>query len=462
MIVRHYLSKEVLFVMADDIQATPRHLSQKHHMTIHWKDSIADDNICATKASLNERAGVVGRVGIMLLSCGTGAWRVRDAMNVVARALNLTCSAEVGLLTISYTCFSQNLSHSQILTLPKSGVNTDKLGRMESFVRNFAQECTHLTIRQIHIKLDKIQKRPGNYNAWQAALAAAVACSAFVFLLGGGLVEMFCCFVGAGIGNWVRKEMTNHSITMLADISVSVAVACLAYLACFKCLELFFGISLQHEAGYIGAMLFVIPGFPFITSMLDMSKLDMKSGLERLAYALTIIVTATLVGWIVALTVHLRPKNFLPLNLSPMLMLFLRLIASFFGVYGFSIMFNSPRKMAFWAGILGALGNTLRLELVDLTHIPAGTAAFAGAFLAGILASLVNKKHGYPRISLTVPAIVIMIPGLYIYRGVYNIGINSIGVGALWLSKAAMIIMFIPLGLFVARVLLDKKWRYCD
>ena len=119
-------------------------------------------------------------------------------------------------------------------------------------------------------------------------------------------------------------------------------------------------------------------------------------------------------------------------------MMLLRLPASFCGVYGFSVMFNSPRKMAFAAGVLGALGNTLRLELVDLTNIPAGAAAFVGSFVTGILASVVNKKHGYPRISLTVPAIVIMIPGLYIYRGVYNIGINAIGIGALWLCKAAM------------------------
>lgn len=442
--------------------ATRLRLSQKHHMTIHWKDFISDDTICATEASLAERSGVVGRVGIMLLACGTGAWRVRDAMNIVARSLNLTCSAEVGLLTISYTCFSKDFSHSRVLTIAKSGVNTDKLGIMEKFVKKFPKECQHLTIRQIHIQLDKIQHQSGNYTIFQAALAAALACSSFVFLLGGGPIEMLCCFVGAGIGNLIRKLMATKKITLLADISVSVAAACLSYLFFFKFLNLVFGVSSQHEAGYIGAMLFVIPGFPFITSMLDMSKLDMKSGLERLSYALMIIITATLVGWLVALMVHLRPQNFLPLPLSPLLMMLLRLPASFCGVYGFSVMFNSPRKMAFAAGVLGALGNTLRLELVDLTNIPAGAAAFVGSFVTGILASVVNKKHGYPRISLTVPAIVIMIPGLYIYRGVYNIGINAIGIGALWLCKAAMIIMFIPLGLFVARILLDKKWRYCD
>ena len=47
-------------------------------------------------------------------------------------------------------------------------------------------------------------------------------------------------------------------------------------------------------------------------------------------------------------------------------MLLLRLAASFCGVFGFSIMFNSPYKLATLAGVIGAIANTLRLELVDL------------------------------------------------------------------------------------------------
>ena len=39
-----------------------------------------------------------------------------------------------------------------------------------------------------------------------------------------------------------------------------------------------FGISVQHEAGYICAMLFIIPGFPFITSGIDLAKLDIEIG----------------------------------------------------------------------------------------------------------------------------------------------------------------------------------------
>ena len=92
--------------------------------------------------------------------------------------------------------------------------------------------------------------------------------------------------------------------------------------------------------------------------------------------------------------------------------------------------------------------------------MPGGAAAFIGALTAGLLASIVRKKVGYPRISITIPSIVIMVPGLYMYRAVYNIGLTSISTGALWLTRALLIVVFLPLGLIAARILTDKTWRH--
>lgn len=64
-------------------------------------------------------------------------------------------------------------------------------------------------------------------------------------------------------------------------------------------------------------------------------------------------------------------------------------------------MFNSPVRLAATAAGIGAIANTLRLEMVDMTAIPPAGAAFVGALTAGILASLIKSKVGYPRISLT-------------------------------------------------------------
>ena len=57
----------------------------KQHMTIHWKHIVKDDDsVPSTEATLKEKATLVGRVGLMMLSVGTGAWRVRNSMNEVA------------------------------------------------------------------------------------------------------------------------------------------------------------------------------------------------------------------------------------------------------------------------------------------------------------------------------------------------------------------------------------------
>ena len=140
----------------------------------------------------------------------------------------------------------------------------------------------------------------------------------------------------------------------------------------------------------------------------------MRSGLERMAFASMIIVVATAVGCIIALVLHLHPQDFLPLNLEPVILTILRLFASFCGVFGFSIMFNTEVKMAMLAAVFGAIANTMRLSLVDFVNWPPALAAFLGAFLAGILASIVRRKIGYPRIALTVPAIVIMLSLIHI------------------------------------------------
>ena len=439
----------------------PEQPFKRNHMAIPWHEYIQDKNRPLTQATLSEKASVIGRVGLMLLSCGTGAWRVRSSMNTLSECLGIVCSADIGLLSIAYTCFDGTESFSQSLCLTNTGVNTSKLNRLEHLVAHFSAECSQLTGEQLHSKLDEIDQIHGLYSPIALGFAAALACGAFTFLLGGGLWEMLFAFLGAGIGNTIRCKLTKHHFTLFLCIVTSVASACLIYAGCLQLAESFFSISSQHEAGYICSMLFIIPGFPFITSGIDLAKLDMRSGLERLAYAVLVVMVATLAAWMMALLLHLTPVDFMNLHLNPTQYCLFRLIASFCGVFGFSVMFNSPVKLAATAAAIGAVSNTLRLELVDLTSCPPAIAAFLGALTAGLLASLLKVYVGYPRVSITVPSIVIMVPGLYLYKAIYNLGIMSLSDAAVWMTSALLIIAALPLGLIFARIITDKTFRYC-
>lgn len=436
---------------------------RKNHMDIAWHE-YTDENgadIPVTQASLTEKASIIGRVGIMFLSCGTGAWRVRSSMNTLAEIMGITCTADIGLMSIEYTCFDGENAFTQSLCLTNTGVNTSKLNRLEHFIREFEVDGKNMSGEELHSLLDDIERIHGLYSPIALGFAAALACCGFTFLLGGGPIEMFCAFVGAGVGNFLRCKLTKHHFTLFLCIVSSVSLACLVYAGFLKIGEVLFGISIQHEAGYICAMLFIIPGFPFITSGIDLAKLDMRSGTERLMYALIIILVATMSAWIMALLLQLKPVDFIRISLPVKLWIVFRFLASFCGVFGFSIMFNSPIRLASASALIGAVANTLRLELVDLAGMPPAAAAFIGALTAGLFASMIKNKAGYPRISLTVPSIVIMVPGLYLYRGFYNLGIMSLSTAASWFAAAILIIAALPLGLIFARILTDRTFRYC-
>ena len=325
-----------------------------------------------------------------------------------------------------------------------------------------------ITVRQAHERLDLIERRKPLYKPWFSGLASAIACAAFVFLLGGGPYDMVGAFVGAGLGQWMRRRLFAHHLNQFFVTFVCVAAAALACTGTLRLIGIFDPVALSHDTAYIGAMLFVIPGFPLITGGLDMAKIDFPSGIQRVAYVLCIILMATLAGWAVAVMVHLHPEGFEPLGLNPWINGLLRLVAAFAGVWGFSVLFNSPQRMCLTAALIGAITDTLRLELQDFGMAPE-MATFIGAFLAGILASTWRSSvrrgwlppHlGYPRICLTVPSIVIMVPGLYMYRAMWYLGsfqtINALD----WAFRAFMVIICLPIGLAMARVVTDKSWRY--
>ena len=68
-------------------------IMEKNHMEIPWHDYTENDGeVLIQQAGLIEKASVVGRVGLIMLSCGTGAWRVRTSMNRLSKELGVTCT----------------------------------------------------------------------------------------------------------------------------------------------------------------------------------------------------------------------------------------------------------------------------------------------------------------------------------------------------------------------------------
>ncbi len=138
----------------------PQEVIKKNHMDVAWHEYTDEngENVPVVDSSIAEKASVIGRVGIMFLSCGTGAWRVRSSMNTLAEALGITCTADIGLMSIEYTCYDGENGFTQSLCLTNTGVNTLKLNRLEHFIRNFEEEGKHMSGEQLHTFLTMLKK----------------------------------------------------------------------------------------------------------------------------------------------------------------------------------------------------------------------------------------------------------------------------------------------------------------
>ena len=273
--------------------------SPPNHMAIQWHDYVQQEGEQSIlTASLTAKASVVGRTGLMLLACGTGAWRVRSSMNAMAAKQGLGCAADIGLTSLEYTCCAGEAGFSQPLTLTSTGVTTAKLNRLERFVEEFSMSDGSLSGEDLHIRLDEIEALHGRYSTRRLAMAAALACGAFTFLLGGGPVEIALAFLGAGIGNSVRSMLTKRKYTLFLCVALSVGAACLVYAGCYRYAQDLLGI-VQVRAALLA--LFLAFGSGFIGFLDDYIKVVKHRNLGLLAWQKLIMQFIVTGGFLVGL-----------------------------------------------------------------------------------------------------------------------------------------------------------------
>lgn len=407
----------------------------------------------------------VVRTGTLLLAAGTGSYRVKIAMSQVGQALAMSqVQALVTVNEITATCHRGEIYRTEIAQTPTIGVNSDRIKRLQNFCAGLEPSTLDIApaeldrrLDAIEAELDRVERLPLLYGDLPNALFAAIACAAFAFLNNGGPIEMGIVFLGAGLGQLTRRLMLHKGFNQLAVTMLAAAVASVVYLGVAHLLFDFGAVDSLHESGYISAVLFLVPGFPLISSALDLSRLDFSAGTSRLAYALMIMTSAALSVWAVSALLGLDPVPAGPPELPGALILLFRLAASALGVWGFAMIFNSPMRIALWAALIGMVANVVRLGLVDASVLPQA-AAFAAGLTVGVLANLIAPRVSVPRLTLSVPAVVIMVPGAAGYRAVFYLNSGNTLDALAYGVEAVFVVISIAIGLTIARSFTDMSW----
>lgn len=79
------------------------------------------------------------------------------------------------------------------------------------------------------------------------------------------------------------------------------------------------------------------------------------------------------------------------------------------------ILFGSPRRVLWVAGLLGGMGHCVRFVLVEL-NFGLITATLAGSVLIGLVGIVIAHRVNNPPVVFTMPACITMIPGMFAYK----------------------------------------------
>ncbi len=406
-------------------------------------------------STVREALDVLLRFGRLMMQAGDTAFRVRESMGTLSNRLGiealavqislngLTASARQGGDLVTITC-----------EVGPPGINAWRIATLERLAH---EGSGRLTPDALARELDAIEAVPALRSIATVAIAIGLASGAFSYLNGGDTLGTAMAVVAGGFGQSLRALLLRHRGNQYAVTALVTVVTASLYCIGIATLGAS-GFGPGHAAGFIFSVLFLVPGFPLVASLLDAVQHQPIAALSRLFYATMILLAAAIglsaVAAIAGLAATVAPAT--PPGVDP-LTLALRALASLLAGFGFAALYNSSTRVVLAVGVLSLLGNELRLALHDL-GMPLPPATFLGALLVGLLASLVEARLHEPRIAVTVPSIIIMTPGLFAFQTIVMLNQGQVLTALQAGANFCFVVGAMAMGLATARFMTERRW----
>lgn len=142
--------------------------------------------------------------------------------------------------------------------------------------------------------------------------------------------------------------------------------------------------------------------------------------------------------------------------------LYIHFLFSFFATVGFAIFLNSPKSILAHVGIIGGIGWSFYVFLMENSFTPI-SANFIAAALVSMSSEILARKLKHPAISFVIPGIIPLVPGLSLYNTmlylVQNNYDSAISTGATTLFVSAAIALGVLVVSSLFRTLMILKYN---
>ncbi len=304
-------------------------------------------------------------------------------------------------------------------------------------------------------RLDEIVRSSKPFPRWMVTVAFAVFAAVFVGVLGGGLGASAVAFVSNLLVSFLARRLSRWRTP---DFFITASCA---FLVTFIALLVSrfgspVGIQIAPEIVVVGGILLLLPTGRLVSSVQDaINGFPVTAAGRFLSTILTFgaLVTGIAVGFVVVAKTGMEPidvtKTFPPAYPWWAIGVFVAI-----AVVAIGITEQTSWKLLLPTAAVGVIGYLVLIGGQELGIGPRFSPALA-AVIIGLLGRVVALRMGAPQLVVAVPAALILLPGLTIFRSMYVLTIeeSDILLGAGGMLNAGAIVLGVAAGIVLGDTL---------
>ena len=407
--------------------------------------------------TLNHKMKILLDIGQALMESGADCARIiRDMRRAAA---HLRIPADQIQSHVTYTTLMLNVtdgerSFTQFRKCMKHGVNLAVIEAISKLTWRILRLNTPMNA--IENAVTRVWHRPRYYPTWTTALGAAAGSGASCALFGGGLCESLVAAIAALIGFTAHRLGMQYAFNPYACAMITGFAATLAAWLIPAAL----GFETMYYA-LVACAIFLIPGFPIINSASDVISRYISSGMTRAID--TFLIIGGMTFGIAFAIICTGIENISDVHIQPTDAYLSQAFAAALAALGFSIMFNTPKKLLAIVALEGVLTMLIRNILMIECGLSQAVGSFAAAAVVGISALKVIHIVHTPNTLLIIPPIIPLVPGVLLYRLLFAIlHIQTISVEELLQAlrfgvNGITIILAIVVGVSIPNIFIQKR-----
>ena len=415
--------------------------------------NMADDD----NKTLNYKMKLLLDIGQALMENGADCARViRDMKRA---AVHLRIPAENIQSHITYTTLMLNVcdderSFTQFRKCMKHGVNLAVLAAVSKLTWRILRGNTPIAATENAIA--RIRTRALCYPHWGIALGAAVGSGGSCKLFGGSWEESLVATIAALMGFIAHRLSNKYAFNPYACAMITGFVATIFAWAIPAAL----GLGTLWYA-LVACTIFLMPGLPSINAASDVLNRFTTSGMTRAMDTMLIIGGMTF-GIAFAILIA-GVGNISDVHIQPTDTYLNQAIAAALAAGGFSVMFNTPKRLLAIVAVEGIVTMLIRNVLMLEFGQPQALGSFVAAAFVGIAALKVIHIVHTPNTLLIIPPVIPLIPCVLLYRLLFAVlHIQTISVEELLEAlrfgvNGVTIILAVVVGVSIPNIFIQRR-----